>query len=109
MPAGIGWGRRNRSRRPKLVYAINYDLKRPGQNYTPLYEAIKSCGDWWHHLGSTWLVDTSLNAQGIWDRLAPHVDGNDIVLVIGVTRNYQGWLPQEAWEWLHSRTLKLAA
>lgn len=46
-----------------MIYAINYDLKRPSQNYEALYEAIKSCGVWWHHLGSTWLVDTSLNAN----------------------------------------------
>jgi hypothetical protein len=61
----------------KMIYAMNYDLKRPGQNYEPLYEAIKGCGTWWHHLGSTWLVDTSLTASGIWERLAPHVDKND--------------------------------
>lgn len=92
-----------------MIYAINYDLKRPGQNYETLYEAIKSCGTWGHFLGSTWLVDTSLNAKGIWDRLAPHVDKNDYVLVIGVTRDYEGWLPKEAWEWLNSRVTKLAA
>jgi hypothetical protein len=59
--------------------------------------------------GSTWLVDTSLDAQGIWDRLAPHVDKSDFVLVIGVTREYQGWLPKDAWEWINSRQWKLAA
>jgi hypothetical protein len=92
-----------------VIYSINYDLKRPGQNYEKLYEAIKSCGDWWHFLGSTWLVDTSLNAQGIWDRLAPHVDKNDIFLVIGVTRDNQGWLPEKAWEWINTRASKMAA
>lgn len=92
-----------------MIYAINYDLKRPGQNYEALLEAIKNCGAWWHYLGSTWLVDTGMNAKGIWDRLAPHVDKNDYVLVIGITRDYQGWLPKEAWEWLNSRATKLAA
>lgn len=92
-----------------MIYAINYDLKRPGQNYDALHDAIKNCGSWWHFLGSTWLVDTSLNASGIWDRLAPHVDKNDFVLVIGVTRDYSGWLPQEAWDWIKSCVSKLAA
>ncbi len=93
-----------------MIYAINYDLKRPGQNYEALYEAIKNCGSsWWHFLGSTWLVDTSLDAKGVWDRIAPHVDNNDFFLVIGVTRDYQGWLPQEAWDWINSRQLKMAA
>lgn len=92
-----------------MIYAINYDLKRPGQNYEKLYEAIKSCGVWWHYLGSTWLVDTSLDANAIWERLSPHVDKNDLVLVIGVTRRYNGWLPKDAWDWLNSRVTKLAA
>lgn len=92
-----------------MIYAINYDLKRPGQNYDALYDAIKSCGDWWHFLGSTWLVDSALNAQGIWKKLEPHVDKNDFFLVIGVTRDYQGWLPQEAWDWINSRNFKMAA
>lgn len=92
-----------------MIYAINYDLKRPGQGYAALHEAIKNCGAWWHHLGSTWLVDTTLKAGGIWERLAPHVDKNDVVLVIGVTRDYQGWLPADAWEWLNSRWSKMAA
>lgn len=92
-----------------MIYAINYDLKRPIQNYAALHEGIKSCGEWWHFLGSTWLVDTPLTAQGIWNRLNPYVDRNDFLLVIGVTRDYQGCLPQEAWDWINSRYAKMAA
>jgi hypothetical protein len=29
--------------------------------------------------------------------------------VIGVTRDYSGWLTQEAWEWINSRLNRLAA
>ena len=86
-----------------MIYAINYDLKRPGQNYDALYDAIKNCGDWWHYLNSTWLVHTQLTAQDIWDKLKPHVDKNDSVLVIRVTRDYTGLLPKDAWEWINSR------
>lgn len=92
-----------------MIYAINYDLNKPGQDYENLYEAIKACGAWWHYLGSTWLVDTTLDANGIWNKLSPHVDKNDSVLVIGVTRDYSGWLPQDAWDWMNSRTGKMAA
>lgn len=92
-----------------MIYAINYDLKQPGQDYSGLHEAIRSCGDWWHYLGSTWLVDTNLGAAGIWKRLDPHVDRNDRVLVIGVTKEYQGWLPKDAWEWINSRRMRAAA
>jgi len=86
-----------------MIYAINYDLKKPGQNYQPLYEAIKSCGTWWHYLDSTWLVDTNLTADSIWKKLAPNIDKNDSVLVIEVTQDYSGWLPQKAWDWIKQR------
>lgn len=92
-----------------MIYAINYDLKKPGQNYEKLYDAIKTCGDWWHYLGSTWLVDTSLGADAIYNRLAPCLDKNDFILVVGVTRDYSGWLPKDAWEWINSRIFKMAA
>ncbi len=92
-----------------MIYAVNYDLKKPGQNYNDLYTAIKGCGDWWHHLGSTWLLDTNLDASGIWKKIEPHVDKNDSFLIIGVTRDYTGWLPKDAWEWLDARRSKAAA
>ena len=91
-----------------MIYSINYDLKAPGRDYKGLYEAIKSCGDWWHYLGSTWLVDTPLGADAIFAKLKPHLDGNDYMLVIGVTRDYAGWLPQDAWSWINERKSKAA-
>lgn len=92
-----------------MIYSINYDLNRPGQNYSDLHDAIKSCGAWWHYLDFHWLVDTSLTAKGIWEKIAPHVDDNDHFLIVGITRDYSGWLPKKAWEWINSRTNKMAA
>lgn len=91
-----------------MIYAINYDLKAPGRDYSGLYNAIKSCGAWWHYLDSTWLINTSLNADGIWKRLEGHVDKNDNVLVIGVTKDYAGWLSKDAWEWIRTNQYKAA-
>lgn len=92
-----------------MIYAINYDLKKPGRDYSGLHDAIKNCGAWWHYLGSTWLVDTNLDAKGIWKRLEKHIDNNDSALVVGITRDYQGWLPSEAWEWIDERRSRAAA
>ena len=92
-----------------MLYAVNYDLKAPGRDYAGLYEAIKSCGAWWHYLGSTWLIDTALTANGVWERLAPHIDNNDYVLVIAVGHDKQGWLPEKAWTWINTRLTAQAA
>lgn len=82
------------------VYLITYDLNRPGQQYEALYEAIKSFGAWWHYLDSTWLVQTSLSAQSVWNRLEPAFDKNDRILISALSTDRQGWLPEDAWKWI---------
>ncbi len=85
-----------------MVYLVTYDLKKPGQNYSTLYDAIKSLGSWWHYLDSTWLVDTNFySANSVSEKLTPHIDKNDNLLVIGVKNDYQGYLPEDAWDWLY--------
>ena len=83
------------------AFSINYDLKVPGRDYTGLYEEIKHSGRWWHYLDSTWIVITDESVQQIWDRLERHIDKNDFMLIIEVLDNVQGWLPKDAWNWIH--------
>ena len=83
------------------AYAINYDLKKPGRDYSTLYEAIKKYGKWWHYLDSTWLVISNETPDQIWKRLEDSVDKNDYLLIIEVRDNVQGWLPEDAWSWIH--------
>ena len=86
-----------------MVYLVTYDLKRPGQEYTRLHEAIEALGIWWHYLESTWLVDTSLGASGVWEHLKRTIDRNDSLLIIAVSRDYSGWLTEDAWQWIQQR------
>jgi len=51
-------------------------------------------------LESTWLIVTSETPDEIWQRLAPHIDKNDYLLIIEVRNNAQGWLPRDAWDWI---------
>ena len=88
------------------AFSINYDLKSPGRDYAGLYEAIKQSRKWWHYLDSTWIVITHENSQQIWDRLRKHVDKNDYMLIIEVRDNVQGWLPENAWDWIHANVPK---
>ena len=83
-----------------MIYSISYDLYKPGQNYEEVSKAIKSLGNWWHHLNSTWLVSTSKNAQQIWEIVQPHIDENDRILIIEIGKDYSGWLPEKAWDWI---------
>lgn len=65
---------------------ITYDLRQPGRNYTPLYEAIKTAGySCVHPLESVWLVASNSTAQAIRDQLQSQIDSNDALLVSGLT------------------------
>jgi hypothetical protein len=82
---------------------IGYDLNKPGQNYEPLWDKLKSYGTWWHHLDSTWLIRTNLSATQLRDALAPLIDSSDELLVIDVSgRSWAGrGFSDRAFQWLH--------
>jgi hypothetical protein len=72
---------------------ITYDLNVAGQNYDKLYEKIKGLGGWWHHLDSTWVVDSTLTVGEVNGRLRSVLDDSDSVLVLNITGDtYAGWL-----------------
>jgi hypothetical protein len=70
---------------------VGYDLNRPGQNYPELFEALKACSRWWHHLDSTWLVVTNETHVELRDRLRRHIDASDELLVIDVSGDAAAW------------------
>lgn len=84
------------------VYCVTYDLNRAGQNYNELYRELRSSSGYWHELESIWLISTWENAEQLSNRLLKHVDGNDRLLVIKVIKEFQGWLPNDAWTWLNN-------
>jgi hypothetical protein len=70
---------------------VGYDLNRPGQNYAALHEALKAVPLWWHYLDSTWLLRTEESAADLRNRLLPHIDPGDELLVIDVTNPEAAW------------------
>ena len=85
------------------TFLVTYDLKRPGQNYSDLYDAIKSEGDWQHPLESIWAVKTgtSVSAGTLYKRLRPLIDENDSLFIVEITdQDRQGWLAKSFWTWL---------
>lgn len=85
-----------------MIYVISYDLNKPGQDYAKLYDALKSFSSWWHYLGSTWLISTNNNATEIFNKLKSHLDNSDRILIIKADKDHNGWLKQEAWDWINS-------
>jgi len=91
------------------IYAISYDLNSPGQKYHRVKEAIESCGDSIKPMESFWLVDSNLTYSQISEKVRLVHDANDRHLVMRMSREYQGWLTQDAWDWINQRQHKLAA
>jgi hypothetical protein len=84
---------------------VGYDLKKPGQNYGPLYEKLKSYQTWWHALDSTWMVRADLTVVQLRDQLRPFIDSNDGLLVMDVTSDAAAWVgfSQQASDWIHAQ------
>lgn len=85
------------------VYLIGYDL-RTGQDYSRLTSALRSFPSWWHHLDSTWIVQSDASAAAIRDWLWGFMYPNDKLLVMQHTPTvdaaaWQG-MPQDGSEWL---------
>lgn len=84
------------------IYIISYDLRTPGRNYTPLYDAIKAYGDWQHPMESFWTISTDDDANVIFNKLSPNIDNNDSLFIIQMDlKDMQGWLPKSFWEWIN--------
>ena len=84
-----------------MICMINYDLKSPVASYTPLYEAIKSYGVWWHYLESAWIIKTNDSPKEIYSKLLPTLKQGDSLIITDITNSsYYGILPPKAWEWI---------
>lgn len=62
------------------VYQVSYDLRKQ-RNYEPLYERIRSYGQWAHTLESSWVIVTDQSAAQVRDYLRGAMDQDDRLLV----------------------------
>jgi hypothetical protein len=82
---------------------INYDLKKPGRNYEPVYDYLKSYPTRCPLLDSCWLVRTNKTAGDVRDDLMQLVDRGDEVATFDVTGDSWGTnFTDKRTEWLHN-------
>jgi hypothetical protein len=86
------------------ILLVGYDLNAPGQNYGELIEHLKGVGSWWHHLDSTWLLNTHRTASTLRDELTPYLDSGDELLVLDVTGDHWAThgIAKSGNDWLHN-------
>lgn len=82
---------------------ITHELKTAGKDYTPYFETIKrEANGWWHYLENVWIVNTWMTPHQFAQKLYPHITKDDRLLIVKITVEQQGWLPQDAWNWLNT-------
>lgn len=87
-----------------MIYAVICQLKKWWKDYSSLYQKIESYGTWMHYIDNVWIIESTKDAQQISNDLLPFIDQEkDFILVIQIAKNYQGWLPKEAWNWMNER------
>ena len=82
------------------VLLVTYDLRKPGQDYTSLYEAIKSYPNC-HGLESVWFIQSTKKAEAIRDHLKRYIDSNDRLFVSSVEHDWASWNVPCA-DWINS-------
>jgi hypothetical protein len=87
----------------KNIVIITLDLTGPAGSYEELFDKIKSEGQWWHYMKSTWLIHTDKTPEEIVDELKPHLKGQGRMLVAILNKPYQGILPKAAWAWIRNK------
>jgi hypothetical protein len=88
----------------KRMYLVTYDLPPfEIEKHQKVAEAIQAAGSWWHYLASSWILVTEKTPSEVSNLIVPHLrDGKGRLLVIEVKGNYQGWLPEKAWDWIRT-------
>ena len=84
-----------------MILLVTYNLKNPPGSYGELFEVLKGQNSWWHYLPSTWLVDTDLSPNDLYQELKPLINTDtDHILVTRLDSDRKGWLPKKAWDWI---------
>ena len=85
------------------VYLVAVQLRRPNADYGPVIGMIKNVGiAWMYYIPHVVLIQSHETAAAINLKILKFITKEDYILVIQVTKQYQGWLPKEAWDWLNT-------
>jgi len=83
---------------------ISYDLQTPGKDYVNLWNHLRSYGNYAKPLESVWLIRTYSTAVQIRDAAINHIDSNDKIFTVDVTKRDSAWykLTDEITRWIGS-------
>lgn len=90
------------------AYIINFDKSGlyddfDYQKFKVNLTSAKGLISWWHYLESSYIIvtDSTISATSITHFVKKHMEFKHFLVVELNLKNHDGWLPQEAWEWIH--------
>ena len=84
------------------ILLVTYDLNKPGQDYKDFIEAFKKY-EWARLSESSYAIETTKSPETIYNELVPHIDKDDRVYIITLTRPLWYWGSKKVNEWLEAR------
>jgi hypothetical protein len=81
---------------------VTYALRSESKDYETFFVTLRgNAVQWWHFFDKTHIVATQHDARALRERLVPHIEVTDSILIVPVNpQNVDGWLPQAAWDWI---------
>lgn len=73
------------------AFIVNYDLRRPVQNYPGLIERIESYAYHWPYQKSCWIVGPASSAFEVAENLRQELDSDDVLFVQRLTEDCAWW------------------
>lgn len=84
-----------------MILLITYNKIDPSIPFESFQQAIQNSSvSWWHHLNDTWIIRTNYSINQVYNIISPNISTNDRLMIVEIKSNYQGWLNQDAWNWL---------
>ena len=88
---------------------VTFALRNSLQDYDSFFVTLRgNSQQWLHYLDNTFLLYTPYSPDELINRLIPHFEATDSVIIVHVTQPFSGWLPPEAWKWIYERTSLVA-
>lgn len=61
--------------------------------------------NWWHYIPNAYIFITSLTTYELQEEIRKQLPSNSNFIIFDITeREYSGWLPREAWDWIKKYT-----
>jgi hypothetical protein len=90
---------------------VTFALRNLDRDYSPFFVALRGNAlNWWHYIDQTCVVSTEHDVNSFANLLIPHMEATDSLLVVEMPpHQFQGLLPEVAWEWLNATSNLIAS